>query len=146
VLEFGVTYCLFSLTDVLDYTIDCCFCFVDSTYSNWGCKEKVDFCPSCSGVCGKHEFSVLFLLALWHVCLFPPFFLVLKVIRVLAPVYAANLPYNSLSRRLAWILLYSAITYIMLTSLKVLIGMVLQKHARWYVNRCQRRKHHLHAD
>ncbi|KAK7368968.1 hypothetical protein VNO80_11001 [Phaseolus coccineus] len=68
------------------------------------------------------------------------------VIRVLAPVYAANLPYNSLSRRLSWILLFSAITYIMLTSLKVLIGMVLQKHARWYVNRCQRRKHHLHAD
>ncbi|KAL9329299.1 hypothetical protein ACSQ67_004302 [Phaseolus vulgaris] len=68
------------------------------------------------------------------------------VIRVLAPVYAAKLPYNSLSRRLSWILLFSAITYIMLTSLKVLIGMVLQKHARWYVNRCQRRKHHLHAD
>lgn len=68
------------------------------------------------------------------------------VIRVLAPVYAANLPYNSLSWRLCWILLFSAITYIMLTSLKVLIGMVLQKHARWYVNRCQRRKHHLHAD
>ncbi|WVZ22003.1 hypothetical protein V8G54_000547 [Vigna mungo] len=68
------------------------------------------------------------------------------VIRVLAPVYAANLPYNYLSWRLSWILLFSAITYIMLTSLKVLIGMVLQKHARWYVNRCQRRKHHLHAD
>ncbi|KAG2410114.1 Protein POLLEN DEFECTIVE IN GUIDANCE 1 [Vigna angularis] len=68
------------------------------------------------------------------------------VIRVLAPVYAANLPYNSLSWRLSWILLFSAITYIMLTSLKVLIGMVLQKHARWYVNRCQKRKHHLHAD
>ncbi|TKY59327.1 POLLEN DEFECTIVE IN GUIDANCE 1 [Spatholobus suberectus] len=68
------------------------------------------------------------------------------VIRVLTPVYAANLPYNSLPWRLAWILLCSAITYIMLTSLKVLIGMVLQKHAKWYVNRCQRRKHHLHAD
>ncbi|KAL5162787.1 Protein POLLEN DEFECTIVE IN GUIDANCE 1 [Glycine soja] len=68
------------------------------------------------------------------------------VIRVLAPVYAANLPYNPLRWRLFWILLFSAITYIMLTSLKVLIGMVLQKHARWYVNRCQRRKQHLHAD
>ncbi|CAJ1936370.1 unnamed protein product [Sphenostylis stenocarpa] len=68
------------------------------------------------------------------------------VIRVLAPVYAANLPYNSLSWRLSLILLFLAITYIMLTSLKVLVGMVLQKHARWYVNRCQSRKHHLHAD
>ncbi|KAG4970988.1 hypothetical protein JHK85_037409 [Glycine max] len=66
------------------------------------------------------------------------------VIRVLAPVYAASLPYNPLPWRLFWILLFSAITYIMLTSLKVLIGMVLRKHARWYVNRCQRRK--LHAD
>ncbi|KAG5113403.1 hypothetical protein JHK82_036672 [Glycine max] len=66
------------------------------------------------------------------------------VIRVLAPVYAASLPYNPLPWRLFWILLFSAITYIMLTSLKVLIGMVLQKHARWHVNRCQRRK--LHAD
>ncbi|KAG4977381.1 hypothetical protein JHK86_036855 [Glycine max] len=66
------------------------------------------------------------------------------VIRVLAPVYAASLPYNPLPWRLFWILLFSAITYIMLTSLKVLIGMVLQKHARWHVNCCQRRK--LHAD
>ncbi|KAK7400500.1 hypothetical protein VNO78_11708 [Psophocarpus tetragonolobus] len=68
------------------------------------------------------------------------------VIRILAPVYAANLPYNPLPWRLFWILLFSAMTYIMLTSLKVLIGMLLQKHARWYVNRCQRRKHHLHVD
>ncbi|KAL5150561.1 Protein POLLEN DEFECTIVE IN GUIDANCE 1 [Glycine soja] len=52
------------------------------------------------------------------------------VIRVLAPVYAASLPYNPLPWRLFWILLFSAITYIMLTSLKVLIGMVLRKHAR----------------
>ncbi|KAL2343979.1 hypothetical protein Fmac_005264 [Flemingia macrophylla] len=62
------------------------------------------------------------------------------VIRVLTPVYAANLPYNSLPWRLSGILLFSALTYIMLTSLKVLSGMVLQKLARWYVNRCQRRK------
>lgn len=68
------------------------------------------------------------------------------VIRVLTPVYAANLPYNSLPWRLSGILLFSALTYVMLTSLKVLTGMILQKHARWYVNRCQRRKHHLHAD
>ncbi|XLR16197.1 hypothetical protein HN51_037180 [Arachis hypogaea] len=66
------------------------------------------------------------------------------VIRVLTPVYAANLPYNPLPWRLFWIMLFSAMTYIMLTSLKVLIGMILQKHATWYINRCERRK--LHAD
>ncbi|KAE9604311.1 putative Tapt1 family protein [Lupinus albus] len=68
------------------------------------------------------------------------------VIRVFTPVYAANLPSNPLPWRLFWILLFSAMTYVMLTSLKVLIGMALQKHASWYINRCQRRKHHLHAD
>ncbi|XP_019464343.1 PREDICTED: protein POLLEN DEFECTIVE IN GUIDANCE 1-like [Lupinus angustifolius] len=68
------------------------------------------------------------------------------VIRVFTPVYAANLPSNPLPWRLFWILLYSAMTYVMLTSLKVLIGMALQKHASWYINRCRRRKHHLHAD
>ncbi|QHO58846.1 Protein POLLEN DEFECTIVE IN GUIDANCE [Arachis hypogaea] len=66
------------------------------------------------------------------------------VIRVLTPVYAANLPYNPFPWRLFWIMLFSAMTYIMLTSLKVLIGMILQKHATWYINRCERRK--LHAD
>ncbi|KAF7838270.1 protein POLLEN DEFECTIVE IN GUIDANCE 1 [Senna tora] len=68
------------------------------------------------------------------------------VIRVLTPVYAAHLPYHSLPWSLLWIVLFSAVTYVMLTSLKVLIGMGLQKHATWYVNRCKRRKHHLHAD
>ncbi|KAI4336236.1 hypothetical protein L6164_014785 [Bauhinia variegata] len=68
------------------------------------------------------------------------------VIRVLTPVYAANLPYNPLPWRLFWIMLFTAMTYVMLTSLKVLIGMGLQKHATWYVNRCRRRKQHLHAD
>ncbi|XLR09256.1 hypothetical protein S83_037194, partial [Arachis hypogaea] len=33
---------------------------------------------------------------------------------------------------------------VMLTSIKVFVGLGLQKHATWYVNR--RRKHHLHAD
>nr|KYP69647.1 Protein TAPT1 isogeny [Cajanus cajan] len=68
------------------------------------------------------------------------------VIRVLTPVYAANLPPNPLPWRLFWVLLFSAMTYVMLTSLKVLIGMGLQKHAYWYVNRCRRKNHHLHAD
>ncbi|KAK2383055.1 protein POLLEN DEFECTIVE IN GUIDANCE [Trifolium repens] len=68
------------------------------------------------------------------------------VIRVLAPVYAANLPHSPLPWKLFWIMLFSAITYILLTSLKVLIGLFLKKHATWYVNRCRRRKHHLHAD
>ncbi|CAM8983273.1 unnamed protein product [Rhodiola kirilowii] len=68
------------------------------------------------------------------------------VIRVLTPVYAAHLPYNPYMWRLFWILILSAITYVMLSSLKVLISLCLQKHATWYISRCQRRKHHLHAD
>ncbi|KAK2436850.1 protein POLLEN DEFECTIVE IN GUIDANCE [Trifolium repens] len=68
------------------------------------------------------------------------------VIRVLVPVYAANLPHSPLPWKLFWIMLFSAITYILITSLKVLIGLFLKKHATWYVNRCRRRKHHLHAD
>ncbi|XP_030959795.1 protein POLLEN DEFECTIVE IN GUIDANCE 1 isoform X2 [Quercus lobata] len=68
------------------------------------------------------------------------------VIRVLTPVYAAHLPYNPLPWRLFWILFLCAMTYVMLTSLKVMIGMGLQKHATWYVNRCRKRKHHLHYD
>ncbi|GAV74204.1 DUF747 domain-containing protein [Cephalotus follicularis] len=68
------------------------------------------------------------------------------VIRVLTPVYAAHLPYNPLSWRVFWIFLLSAMSYIMLTSLKVMIGMGLQKHATWYVNRCRKSKHHLHFD
>ncbi|KAJ9153018.1 hypothetical protein P3X46_026510 [Hevea brasiliensis] len=68
------------------------------------------------------------------------------VIRVLTPVYAAHLPYSPLPWRFFWILLLSAMTYVMLTSLKVMIGMALQKHATWYINRCQKRKRHLHND
>ncbi|XP_065616375.1 protein POLLEN DEFECTIVE IN GUIDANCE 1 isoform X2 [Quercus suber] len=68
------------------------------------------------------------------------------VIRVLTPVYAAHLPYDPLPWRLFWILFLCAMTYVMLTSLKVMIGMGLQKHATWYVNRCRKRKHHLHYD
>ncbi|PSR91025.1 Protein POLLEN DEFECTIVE IN GUIDANCE like [Actinidia chinensis var. chinensis] len=66
------------------------------------------------------------------------------VIRVLAPVYAACLPYSPLPWRLFRILLLSAMTFVMLASLKVMIGMGLKKHAKWYINRCQKRK--LHTD
>ncbi|KAK8259039.1 hypothetical protein V6Z12_D13G029900 [Gossypium hirsutum] len=68
------------------------------------------------------------------------------VIRVLTPVYAAHLPYSPLPWRLFWIIFLISVTYVMLTSLKVMIGMGLQKHATWYVNRCRKRKHHLHLD
>ncbi|XP_028791834.1 protein POLLEN DEFECTIVE IN GUIDANCE 1 [Neltuma alba] len=68
------------------------------------------------------------------------------VIRVLTPVYAAHFPYYPLPWSLFWVVLFSAVTYVMLASLKVLLGMGLQKHAAWYVTRCQRRRHHLHAD
>ncbi|KAL3502095.1 hypothetical protein ACH5RR_036544 [Cinchona calisaya] len=67
------------------------------------------------------------------------------VIRVLRPVYAAHLPFNPFLWRLFWILLLSAMTFVMLCSLKLLIGMGLQKHARWYIQRCETRKK-LHTD
>ncbi|XP_038696761.1 protein POLLEN DEFECTIVE IN GUIDANCE 1 isoform X2 [Tripterygium wilfordii] len=65
------------------------------------------------------------------------------VIRVLTPVYAARVPCNPLLWRVFWILLLFAVTYIMLASLKMIVGIGLQKHATWYVNRCHKRKHHL---
>ncbi|CAN1248558.1 Protein POLLEN DEFECTIVE IN GUIDANCE 1 [Linum perenne] len=68
------------------------------------------------------------------------------VIRVVTPVYAARLPYSPLIWRIFWIFLLSCITFVMLMSLKIMIGMGLQKHASWYVNRCRKRKHHLHSD
>ncbi|XP_059447025.1 protein POLLEN DEFECTIVE IN GUIDANCE 1 [Corylus avellana] len=68
------------------------------------------------------------------------------VIRVLTPVYAAHLPYNPFPWRVFWIILLSAMTFVMLTSLKVMIGMGLKKHANWYVKRCRKRNHHLHYD
>ncbi|KFK41212.1 hypothetical protein AALP_AA2G099900 [Arabis alpina] len=69
------------------------------------------------------------------------------VIRVLTPVYAAHLPYSPLPWRVLWMILLFVITYIMLTSLKVLIGMGLRKHATWYINRCRKRNSsHLHND
>ncbi|KAG5599917.1 hypothetical protein H5410_031287 [Solanum commersonii] len=66
------------------------------------------------------------------------------VIRVLRPVFAAHLPYNPLPWRLFWIFLLSTMTFVMLASLKVMISIGLKKHARWYINRCQKRK--LHSD
>ncbi|XP_060960271.1 protein POLLEN DEFECTIVE IN GUIDANCE 1 isoform X2 [Cannabis sativa] len=68
------------------------------------------------------------------------------VIRVLTPVYAACLPCHPFPWKLFWIVLLFSVNFVMLTSLKVLIGMGLQKHATWYVNRCRKRKHHLHCD
>ncbi|XP_073143832.1 protein POLLEN DEFECTIVE IN GUIDANCE 1 [Henckelia pumila] len=66
------------------------------------------------------------------------------VIRVLRPVYAAHLPHSPLPWRIFWIFLLFSMTVVMLVSLKLMIGMGLQKHAKWYVKRCQKRK--LHSD
>ncbi|XVE91820.1 hypothetical protein REPUB_Repub01dG0044800 [Reevesia pubescens] len=51
------------------------------------------------------------------------------VIRVLTPVYAAHLPCSPLPWRIFWTLFLIFMTYVMLTSLKMMIGMGLQKHA-----------------
>ncbi|CDP05543.1 unnamed protein product [Coffea canephora] len=67
------------------------------------------------------------------------------VIRVLRPVYAAHLPFSPFLWRLFWILLLAAMTFVMLSSLKLLVGMGLQKHAWWYIRRCDRRRK-LHKD
>ncbi|KAK6921610.1 Tapt1 family [Dillenia turbinata] len=77
---------------------------------------------------------------------FVPLALACVVIRVLTPVYAAHLPCSPFPLRLFWIFLLSFITFVMLASLKVMVGLALQKHAAWYVKRCQKRKHHLHFD
>lgn len=66
------------------------------------------------------------------------------VIRVLSPVYAAHLPCGPILWRLLWIFMLSIMSFVMLTTLKVMIGMGLHKHATWYIKRCQRRK--LHTD
>ncbi|XP_010521013.1 PREDICTED: protein POLLEN DEFECTIVE IN GUIDANCE 1-like [Tarenaya hassleriana] len=77
---------------------------------------------------------------------FVPFAPACVVIRVLTPVYAAHIPYSQLPVKIVWILVLSGVTYVMLTSLKILIGMGLQKHATWYIDRCCKRKFHLHTD
>lgn len=68
------------------------------------------------------------------------------VIRVLTPIYAAHLPYGPYWWRWLWITLHFSLTYFMLATLKVIVGLGLQMHAKWYVCRCLRRKRHLHAD
>ncbi|CAI9277378.1 unnamed protein product [Lactuca saligna] len=66
------------------------------------------------------------------------------VIRVLSPVYAAHIPCGPMVWRVVWIFMLSVMTFVMLTSLKLIIGMGLRKHATWYIKRCQGRK--LHSD
>eukprot|EP01018_Ginkgo_biloba_P005852 Gb_09240 [translate_table: standard] len=68
------------------------------------------------------------------------------VIRVLTPIYASHLPYGPFWWRWLWIILHFSVTYVMLATLKVMVGLCLQMHAGWYVRRCLRRKRHYHAD
>ncbi|CAH1412759.1 unnamed protein product [Lactuca virosa] len=51
------------------------------------------------------------------------------VIRVLSPVYAAHIPCGPMVWRVVWIFMLSVMTFVMLTSLKLIIGMGLRKHA-----------------
>ncbi|GAA0185387.1 hypothetical protein LIER_32675 [Lithospermum erythrorhizon] len=64
------------------------------------------------------------------------------VLRVLQPVYAAHLPYNSLPWRLVCMFLLSGMTFMLLGVLKIMVSMGLKKHASWYVKRCEKRKSH----
>lgn len=68
------------------------------------------------------------------------------VIRVLTPIYAAHLPYGPFWWRWLWITLHFSVTYFLLGTLKVIVGLGLQMHAKWYVYRCLKRKRHWHAD
>ncbi|MBA0834616.1 hypothetical protein Goarm_006951 [Gossypium armourianum] len=97
------------------------------------CKKNLTFVPL-APACVVSACYVLFSCLSLHCFL---------VIRVLTPVYAAHLPCSPLAWRFFWILVLISMTYVMLTSLKVMIGMGLQKHATWYVSRCRKRKHHL---
>ncbi|XP_068650005.1 protein POLLEN DEFECTIVE IN GUIDANCE 1-like isoform X2 [Aristolochia californica] len=55
------------------------------------------------------------------------------VIRVLSPIYAEYLPLGQLPRRLVWILFLSAITYIVLLTLKIVVGLSLHLYASWSI-------------
>ncbi|XP_057854382.1 protein POLLEN DEFECTIVE IN GUIDANCE 1 isoform X2 [Cryptomeria japonica] len=68
------------------------------------------------------------------------------VIRALTPIYASRLPFGPVWWRWFWIVLLFTVTYLMLASLKVVVGLGLQTHARWYIRRCLRKQRHLHAD
>ncbi|KAG9455322.1 hypothetical protein H6P81_008226 [Aristolochia fimbriata] len=68
------------------------------------------------------------------------------VIRVLSPLYAEHLPHGPLPWRLMWILFSTAITYIILLTVKMMVGLSLNLYATWYVERCQNKKNDLHLD
>ncbi|XP_020260220.1 protein POLLEN DEFECTIVE IN GUIDANCE 1-like [Asparagus officinalis] len=65
------------------------------------------------------------------------------VIRVLTPIYSNLLPFGPLTWRLLWILIWSSLTYIMLTICKILVGVSLRGLASWYLAQRQKKKQHI---
>ncbi|XP_020247992.1 protein POLLEN DEFECTIVE IN GUIDANCE 1-like isoform X2 [Asparagus officinalis] len=65
------------------------------------------------------------------------------VIRVLTPIYSNLLPFGPLLWRLFWILIWSSLTYIMLTVCKILVGVSLRGLATWYLVRRREKKQHI---
>lgn len=65
------------------------------------------------------------------------------VIRVVTPIYSNLLPFGPLPWRLLWILIWSSLTYIMLTVCKILVGLTLRRLATWYLAQRQEKKQHI---
>ncbi|KAJ7570627.1 hypothetical protein O6H91_01G129100 [Diphasiastrum complanatum] len=68
------------------------------------------------------------------------------VVRVLIPLYAAYLPQSPYWWRSLSILTLVMATYALLCVWKVVVGIGLQMHAKWYLERCHQKERHLHAD
>ena len=68
---------------------------------------------------------------------------VMQVIRVLTPIYSNLLPFGPLPWRLFWIIIWSSLTYIMLTICKMLVGVSLRQLATRYLAQRQEEKQHI---
>ena len=71
------------------------------------------------------------------------FAVLMQVIRVLTPIYSNLLPFGPLPWRLFWIIIWSSLTYIMLTICKILVGVSLRQLATWYLAQRQEKKQHI---
>lgn len=65
------------------------------------------------------------------------------VIRVLTPIYATILPYGPLPWRWFWVVVWSALTFVMLAISKILVSLSLNRLATWYLKQRQEKKQHI---